>query len=67
MSGKPSNATTNTNVYVSTYSSGEFEARRGEILNLFAKVKKDQPLRAPSVLVSTVRRQTTREKRAEIL
>ena len=27
----------------------EFESRRGEILNLFAKKKKDQLLRAPSV------------------
>ena len=27
----------------------EFECRRGEILNLFAKIKKDQQLRAPSV------------------
>ena len=27
----------------------EFESRRGEILNLFAKMKKDQLLRAPSV------------------
>ena len=27
----------------------EFESRRGEILNLFAKIKKDQLLRAPSV------------------
>ena len=27
----------------------EFETRRGEILNLFAKKKKDQLLRAPSV------------------
>ena len=28
---------------------GEFESSRGEILNLFAKIKKDQPLRAPTV------------------
>ena len=27
----------------------EFESRREEILNLFAKIKKDQLLRAPSV------------------
>ena len=27
----------------------EFESRRGEILNVFAKIKKDQLLRAPSV------------------
>ena len=27
----------------------EFESRRGEILNLCAKIKKDQLLRAPSV------------------
>ena len=27
----------------------EFESRRGEILNFFAKKKKDQLLRAPSV------------------
>ena len=27
----------------------EFESRRGEILNLYAKIKKDQLLRAPSV------------------
>ena len=27
----------------------EFESRRGEILNLFAKVRKDQLLRAPRV------------------
>ena len=27
----------------------EFECRRGEILNLFAQIKKDQLLRAPSV------------------
>ena len=28
---------------------GEFESSRGEILNLFAKIKKDQLLRAPTV------------------
>ena len=27
----------------------KFESRRGEMLNLFAKIKKDQLLRAPSV------------------
>ena len=27
----------------------EFESRRGEILNLFAKIKKDQLLKAPRV------------------
>ena len=27
----------------------EFESRRGEILNLFAKIKKGQLLRAPSM------------------
>ena len=27
----------------------EFESRRGKILNLLAKMEKDEPLRAPSV------------------
>ena len=43
----------------------EFESRRGEIMSLSAKIKKDQLLRAPSV-GSTIRRASTREERAEI-
>ena len=44
----------------------EFESRRDEILNLFAKIqKKNQLLRAPA-WVSTIRRESTREERAEI-
>ena len=39
-----------------------------EILNLFAKIKKDQLLGAPSVWASTIiRREPTREERTEIL
>ena len=42
----------------------EFESRRGEMLNLFAKKKKkdQQLLRAPSVWASTIRRESPREE-----
>ena len=46
----------------------EFESRRGESLILFVKKEKekDQLLRAPLPWVSTTRRESTREERAEI-
>ena len=40
----------------------EFESRRGEAVNLFAKQKKwDKRLRAPSVAIGAIRRESTRE------
>ena len=44
----------------------EFESRRGEILNLFAKIKEDQLLRERLAWVGTIRLESTREERAEI-
>ena len=44
----------------------EFESRRGEILNIFAKIKKDQLLRERLAWVGTIGRESTREERAEI-
>ena len=41
----------------------EFESRRREILNLFSKMKKRDQLRL--AWVSIIRRQSTREERAE--
>ena len=44
-----------------------FESRRGKILIFFAKIKKkDQLLRASSAGKRTIRRESTREERAEI-
>ena len=43
-----------------------FESRRGEILNLFAKIKRGSTAESAYVAwVSTVRRESTREERAE--
>ena len=43
-----------------------FESRRGEILNLFSKIRKGQLLRVPSVGEHNSTRDSTREERAEI-
>ena len=45
----------------------EFEPRHGEILNIFAKIKKDQLLRERLAWVGTIGRESTREERAQIL
>ena len=45
----------------------EFESRRGEILTFFATKKKDQLLSASSVgKHNSIRRESTRQERAEI-
>ena len=44
----------------------EFESHRGDIVNFFAKIEKDQLLRASIAWVGAIRRESTREERAEI-